>query len=156
MLTAVFVFAVCLFASTQTGRPRTVRLGVCTISVGSLSAHPSIHVAGPWPPPFFFRWAPTVHSFGMIMYEIFSKRIPYEDVRFEHMVCKAILSGERPPLPHEAPELLQELMTACWQPQPQDRPTINVVVQRLEYLAEFEGGAPRDAAAAADSDDEDA
>ncbi|KAI6659058.1 hypothetical protein LOD99_14734 [Oopsacas minuta] len=68
-----------------------------------------------------------VFSFAMVLYEILSYRPPFVNFDSEHDQKWAPAQGRRPLLRAEekySPCLFQDLMTACWTADPDDRPTM--------------------------------
>ena len=68
-----------------------------------------------------------VFSFAMVLYEILSYRPPFVNFDNEHDQKWAPAQGRRPILRAEekySPCLFQDLMTACWAADPDDRPTM--------------------------------
>jgi len=80
-----------------------------------------------------------VYSFSLIMYYLFSGKLPFEDdptVKNEWALSNAIISGKRPPIPESlnTQKGLQGLMKACWSGNPSERPTFDVI---YDYLKKF-------------------
>ncbi|KAG0554382.1 hypothetical protein KC19_12G087100 [Ceratodon purpureus] len=73
-----------------------------------------------------------IYSFGMMCYEVITGCIPFEGYPLSDY--SIVLSGERPRLPHDLNPNLQELILACWQHDPQLRPTSLEIYTKLEYL----------------------
>lgn len=79
--------------------------------------------------------ASDVYSYGIIVYEIFVRKTPFEelDFRFLNQLEEQIIAGARPDLStlrQSLPEVAR-LIEDCWQPEPEKRPTFSDVVERL-------------------------
>ena len=81
-----------------------------------------------------------VYSFGMILYELVTCRVPWLDSEhtFTHQILKAVLRGERPEVNESdlinAPEEFLNLMHQCWQTDPKKRPTFEAIVIKLKDI----------------------
>ncbi|KAJ3572232.1 hypothetical protein NP233_g3214 [Leucocoprinus birnbaumii] len=82
-----------------------------------------------------------IYSIGSTMYEILTGRIPYHEFLREPIVLRKIVGGVSPTKPSiaemEALELTEEvwnLIEECWAIDPADRPTIEIVLQRLKAI----------------------
>ena len=81
-----------------------------------------------------------VYSFGMIMYELVTCRVPWSNSghAFTHQIMKAVLRGERPEVTASdlinAPEAFLTLMRHCWRTDPKDRPTFEAIVASLQEI----------------------
>jgi len=73
-----------------------------------------------------------VFSYGMLLYEIFACRMPYDDINSEARVALAILDGKRPPIPITLPFSLHPLLEACWKQEPNQRPQIEAIVVAVQ------------------------
>lgn len=74
-----------------------------------------------------------VYSFGMVLWELTTRRTPYADVG-AYGTRQAIASGNIPPMPPAAPPALRELYHACCALQPEARPIMDQAVSALEKL----------------------
>jgi serine/threonine protein kinase/ABC-type phosphate/phosphonate transport system substrate-binding protein len=69
--------------------------------------------------------ASDIYAYGMVMYEIYSGRTPYEGENYEEVV-RQICSPDiqkRPPIPLHCPAKLAKLLSDCFEPDPSQRPT---------------------------------
>ena len=75
-----------------------------------------------------------VFSFGIVLWEIWSRGFPFEQYRFAHEVDDAVERGERPVVPDDCPEVYAKLMQDCWSKGARERPSFSEIVSRLENL----------------------
>lgn len=69
-----------------------------------------------------------VYAFGIILWEIISMDHPYGEFAFSFMLDleNAVVSGQRPTMP-DCPPSFADLIKACWENDPNQRPTMHVV-----------------------------
>jgi sterile alpha motif and leucine zipper-containing kinase AZK len=81
-----------------------------------------------------------VWSFGMVLYELTTNKIPYDYCRNEKgqmnlpkLVLEVLVDKKTPPIPEEIEihPTLRELMKQCWNWDPQQRPSFSQIVQIL-------------------------
>uniref|UniRef100_UPI00358E86D8 receptor-interacting serine/threonine-protein kinase 2 n=1 Tax=Myxine glutinosa TaxID=7769 RepID=UPI00358E86D8 len=80
-----------------------------------------------------------VYSFGIIMWEVLSRKRPFEEAVELLQVMFSVQFGTRPPLeavPAEVPnrEFFVDLTHRCWAQEPQDRPTFSNCAMGLEKM----------------------
>jgi serine/threonine protein kinase len=84
--------------------------------------------------------AVDVYSFGMVMYEVSSGKLPYHNKEFKHNMALAdhVLAGNRPDdVPGSTPTGFRFIMEQCWSADPQERPTFESMVELLEAKHEY-------------------
>ena len=86
-----------------------------------------------------FSTAADVYSFGICMWEIGSRKLPFRDIDTLQLLEFAVLGGQRPGqdgLLREAidDEVFVLLMNQCWAPTAESRPTFAMILSRLEAL----------------------
>ena len=74
------------------------------------------------------------YSLGMVIYETISGKPPFHEHR-DITVSVKVLKGEHPPRGTEFTESLWELLKMCWAFQPNNRPSIEDILQRLESVS---------------------
>lgn len=80
--------------------------------------------------------ASDVYAFGIILYEVFSRKDPYEGEDAKE-VMKLVADpkvNKRPPIPRNCPPLVEGLMTDCLVEDPQERPTAEEISIRLKRM----------------------
>ena len=75
-----------------------------------------------------------LNSFGIVLWEIWSRELPFPQYRFNYEVEDAVMRGERPVVPEDSPQLYNALMQKCWQHHPRLRPSFSYIVQQLEHI----------------------
>jgi small GTP-binding protein len=76
-----------------------------------------------------------VYSFGILLWELFSHEMPFEElnIKFMHQLEDAVRAGARPTIPASASNAhLAALMQACWHQTPEQRPSFSSVCQVLK------------------------
>ncbi|OCH89035.1 kinase-like protein [Obba rivulosa] len=87
-----------------------------------------------------------VYALSMVIWEIFTGRIPFDQHKRDATVMLHVLRGARPQRPAEATPLglsddVWALMEGCWDAKWQNRPPLAMTVKRLEEVAkQFSGG----------------
>ena len=71
-----------------------------------------------------------VFSFGMMLWEMLKHDIPFSDLD-QISTGRAILNGQRPPIPKQAPKCLQTLIKDCWQVDKDARPSFEDIMERM-------------------------
>jgi len=77
-----------------------------------------------------------VYSFGIILYEVYSRKDPYEGEDYKE-VLRGVANpdvNKRPPVPPSCPPPIQSLMTDCLHAIPENRPTFEELDKRLKRL----------------------
>lgn len=79
-----------------------------------------------------------IYSFGIVMYEVVTRRVPFEETGLNPIqVAISVSKGSRPALefvPPECPEPILTLMQACWDQVPENRPSMEQVIQVLKSV----------------------
>lgn len=76
-----------------------------------------------------------IYSFGMILWELVSGRIPYEG-KNHLQILRMIDMHELESIPANTNPVYAELIRACWKSDPKNRPTISEVLDTLESIKE--------------------
>jgi N-acetylneuraminic acid mutarotase len=79
-----------------------------------------------------------VYSFGIVLWEIWERRLPYDDhdSGFSYQIETLVCQGTRPTIPkhNEWPSDVISLMCTCWCHHPHKRPTFDSVVEKLKEM----------------------
>lgn len=75
-----------------------------------------------------------VYSFGLVLWELVSGSIPYEEMTPLQAAYAVVNKNLRPVVPSSCPTPLQQLMEQCWSAQPEKRPEFTQIVRTLESL----------------------
>ncbi|KAJ7447740.1 kinase-like domain-containing protein, partial [Mycena galericulata] len=81
-----------------------------------------------WHAPELFEeacssFASDVYAISCVCYEIFTGDVPFCDLTKDTAVMFKVLEGERPTRSLSIPDNVWDLMAACWNPKPEERPS---------------------------------
>ncbi|XP_077222401.1 serine/threonine-protein kinase STY13-like [Tasmannia lanceolata] len=78
-----------------------------------------------------------VYSFGIVLWELITGMLPFQNMTAVQAAFAVVNKGVRPIIPHDCLPVLGEIMTRCWDANPDVRPPFTDVVRMLE-IAETE------------------
>lgn len=81
-----------------------------------------------------FNQKADVYSFGMVLWGIYTCQQLYPHHHDITTFTRAIVRGERPPIPDDCLASLRELMEDCWQGDPDRRPAFDAINERLDVI----------------------
>jgi serine/threonine protein kinase len=88
-----------------------------------------------------FSEASDVYSFGVIMWEMFTRQVPFGDMNPYQAAMAVITEDKRPLIPAYVPPNFTDLIETAWHRNPKKRPSFPKILKMLERLAEE--GLPR-------------
>jgi len=76
-------------------------------------------------------YASDVYSFGIVIWEILSREIPWASVSQRDVYTRVVIKGLRPIIPDNSPENLSNMAKLCWLPNPEERPTFDSLLESV-------------------------
>jgi serine/threonine protein kinase len=73
-----------------------------------------------------------VYSFGMVLWELWEKKRPFDELTSRFDIMDAVRAGKRPPISDNCPPTYKSLITRCWHGEASRRPTFNYIVRYLK------------------------
>jgi len=92
-----------------------------------------------WMAPELFSLRPKfstksdIYAFGMIMWEIAARKIPYQDAH-PQVIQHCVLEGEREEIPVGCPDGYSRLMQKCWDAAPSERPNVAHILETISGI----------------------
>eukprot|EP01042_Synura_sphagnicola_P001806 gene1806-biopygen1949 len=77
-----------------------------------------------------------IYSLGLTLWELASRRIPFQDADDHTLIPRWVEQGEREDIPEDCPAKLSSIIKTCWSGNPSDRPDAEVVG---EYMISNDG-----------------
>jgi hypothetical protein len=71
-----------------------------------------------------------VYSYACTLYELLTLTRIWQKLRTTYAIGRAVISGQRPPLPRDLPPSYRTLIGECWAQDPADRPTFRAILAR--------------------------
>lgn len=76
------------------------------------------------------------YALGMVMYQTISGKLPFQGF-LDTTVSLKVMRGNRPSRGTKFPDHLWQIVESCWTHQPDDRPTIEEILQYFETSSEL-------------------
>lgn len=80
--------------------------------------------------------AADVFSFGILLWELLTGMVPYQDLTPLQAAVGVVQKGLRPIIPPNTPGSLAAIMTTCWARDPSQRPSFEELREQLDELME--------------------
>ena len=68
-------------------------------------------------------------QFGIVLWEIWTRQLPFDQYSFDYEVTDAIVANEGPAIPRDCPQALEVVIRNCCSPRPSDRLSYQVMLQ---------------------------
>ena len=75
-------------------------------------------------------FASDIYAYGMVLWEIASREMPYKNVATASEIIKMKCSGNDLEIPLETPSSHTKIIFQCWRFNPDDRPTAKELLER--------------------------
>lgn len=77
-----------------------------------------------------------MYSFGINLWELFTRKIPFEGLQPMQVGMAVLTRGVRPEIPADCPKEYAALMRACWDSDATKRPSFGDVITKLQNMIE--------------------
>lgn len=103
-------------------------------------------------PKFKYSSKIDIYAFGIVMWEVLERNVPWADVSFAYKIFKLVKGGDRPTISQshrdvygdEPPKGYLALMKRCWAQDPKDRPSFKTIFEEfLAFCAQAGGRKPQ-------------
>jgi serine/threonine protein kinase len=81
-----------------------------------------------------YSWMADVYSYAMLLWNLWTQKEPYSNFESSFVFFMFVLEGNRLPIPPDLPDPLAAITRDCWKHIPEERPTFQAVVQRLDEI----------------------
>lgn len=73
-----------------------------------------------------------VYSFGIVLWELLTGMVPFQNMTAVQAAFAVVNRGVRPSIPNDCLPVLSNIMTRCWDANPEVRPPFTEIVMMLE------------------------
>lgn len=83
----------------------------------------------------FYNEMCDIYSFAIILWEVLSRKRPYEDIEHYYTIIMGVaLNDMRPPLIRNCPQVFETIMTKCWSKDPTERYSMDRLVKIFDNI----------------------
>ena len=79
-------------------------------------------------------YASDVYSFGIVVWEVFSRKLPWEDEACRRDIfIRVVFKEDRPEIPADCSADMTRVMNACWERVSHDRPSFREIMKWQQW-----------------------
>ena len=78
--------------------------------------------------------ATDVYSYGLVLYFLYTQKVPFEGLSGAKAATKAAKMHSRPIFPDNIPDNWKELISKCWHKNPHIRPSTPEIIEKLQKM----------------------
>jgi len=88
--------------------------------------------------PEIYTRKSDVYSLGVTLWELVSRKIPFQNASNSELICTWVKDGQREDVPEDCPPTLAHVIKTCWSGDPGHRPHAEAVLEHLKSLVDTE------------------
>lgn len=90
-------------------------------------------------PKILYSEQSDIYSYSVVLWEMASRKLPYEEMGLQGSDIRDFVKAqEREDIPRDCPPAFAELIQGGWKPEPKERLSLSVMLERLEVLSAVE------------------
>ena len=79
-------------------------------------------------------YASDIYSFGVVVWEVLSRKMPWAEECRRNIYVRVVIKEQRPEIPVDSPPDLANIVNACWNCVPSNRPAFSDIMDSTTWV----------------------